>query len=407
MPNLPIPAPERGTFLTRIAAVGGPEEPEQGLSTAQKGLMGAAAVAPFAGLIGQQPIIHDPLQGAEGKAFRSMKHLGQQARVGDVILTSKPTGSMFKNFITPAGNSQFYHAQPVTSVQDGMGYTQSAGDLVGQKLKPTEALDYAHNIPDYFKDPDTMYDSAVLLRPKQPLTPSQLKVLQRDYGQRVQRPYDNKKALGTFFRDLFVPKIDAIANTRPDVVCEGNVCSTMPAMSYHKATGRRVVPGKPAQDTFPTDFLRSNEFDMVGHHISPEVRAVENKFLRKAGPLAMRAGLGAAGAGAAYAATENPETVAAVPGAVLANRYMDSINSVPKTPDEWTNIPRFDEMFGEMQGGKFQSPEAKAARGRFLTRRIPGILAGGALGYGAAHLAHKGIDHLRGKSEKKPKHTSK
>jgi hypothetical protein len=388
---------------------------EQGqLSGLQMGAMGVAAASPFAGLIGEKPIIHDPLQGAQGKKFRDVEALGRAARPGDVLMTSKPGGSMFKNFIMPAGRSQFYHAQPVTGRAHGEGYTFSAGDMAGNADSAAEALKFDHRIPDYMADADTFYPDVALLRPKTPLTKEQLQTLRTDYAERAMRPYDNEKALGTFFRDLFVPKVDALKNLRPETVCEGNVCSTMPAQAFHTATGRSVVPGKPAQDVFPTDFMRSPEFELVGSHVTPETAALEKSFARKAAPWALRAGLGAAAAAGTYAASEDPwgaAQVAAVPaGMVAAHKGIEDImgsgagrlqKMLPQklqeslsTPQAWEHMPTHIDAHSALQGKGLRDAANRTVLSRFLTRRMPALAAGGALAYGGVKALEHGYDAL-------------
>lgn len=362
------------------------------LSGLQMGAMGAAAASPFAGLIGEKPIIHDPLQGAEGQQFKRMRDVSRAAQPGDVLLTSKSKGSLFKNFITPAGQSQFYHAQPVTGRQDGVGYTMSAGDLYDQGISPSKAKNFDTPIHDYMKNDATSYSDAVLLRPKTPLTKEQLKALQTSYGQRVVRPYDNTKALSTFARDLFVPKLDALTKGRAETVCEGNVCSTMPAMAYNEATGKRVIPGKASQDVFPTDFLRSDQFKLVGSHVTPETAALERSALRKASPWLLRGGIGAGLAGGTYAASEDPALVAGGAGAYGANKAIDAAftNEIPEAARKllpvsaYEQFPTLWEAGDAAMTGGLRNPETREILKRFSTRRLPVLAAGGALAYGGA-----------------------
>lgn len=385
------------TFLHRIAAAKGSEQESTGLSKAQMGAMGVAAAAPFAGLIGEKPIIHDPLQGAEGKTFKSLEQLQRQAQPGDVLLTSKPKGSLFKNFIMPAGRSQFYHAQPVTGRQDGIGYTLSAGDLYDTNTPASKALNYDYPIADYMRDPDTQYSDALLLRPKQKLTPEQLKTLRAEYGKRSTTYYDNPKAAETFLRDLFIPKHEMFNLGRPETICEGNVCSTMPSQAFHKATGKSVVPGKRAQDVFPTDFLRSDQFELVGGHITPETRALEGSAMRKAAPWLLRGGIGAGLAGGTYAVSEDPALGAGIAGAVGTEHLLDKLVASEKG-SKYLNegaFPTFWEAGNEVMGGGLKTPEGRGLLRRFLTQRIPALAAGGALAYGGAKALGAGYDALK------------
>lgn len=389
------------SFLHRIAAARPGQDDDAGLSRAQMGAMGVAAAAPFAGLIGEQPIIHDPLQGAQGKTFKNLEAVERAARPGDVLLMSKSKGSLFKDFITPAGRSQFYHAQPVTGRAEGKGYTLSAGDLHGQGLKAREALDHDYSITDYMRDPDAPYHDVVLLRPKQKLTPEQLEALREDYGKRVIRPYDDRKAADTFLRDLFIPKLDVFNAGRPETVCQGNVCSTLPAQSFHTATGNSVIPGKRAQDVFPTDFLRSDQFEMIGSHVTPETRALEQSVFRKASPWLMRGGIGATLAAGTYGVSEDPALGAGLLGAAATDFYLDNMlknkNLDPRIKEyvNAKNFPTFWDAGTDIMEGGLKTPAGKARLGRFMTRRIPALAAGGALAYGGAKALGAGYDALR------------
>jgi hypothetical protein len=237
-----------------------------------------------------------------------------------------------------------------------------------------------------------------------------MKVLRTDYAERAMR-LRQRKAVGTFFRDIFTPKIGAIKNMRPETICEGNVCSTMPAQSFHKATGRSVVPGKPAQDVFPTDFLRSDAFDMVGSHTTKEVQAIEKGLARRMGPWALRGGMGAAMAGGTYAASEDPRGAAEVacgarrragseqrdrrphglgqrsPAEVPAQTAQED----PRVPAAWEQMPTFVEGLSALkEEGGLRNADNRKIFGRFMTRRMPAVAAGSALAYGGV----KGLEHL-------------
>lgn len=378
------------TFLTRIAAARTPEQ--EGPSDLLLGTMGVAAASPFAGMIGQKPIIHDPLQGAVGEEFKDLKALQRKAQVGDVLLTSKPKGSVFKHFITPTGDSQFYHAQPVIGQFVGGGSTASAGDFHADvmegrtKFQPRET----EYITRYMNSPATGYDSAVLLRPKRKYTPAQKKQFQREALDRVGREYDNEKAVGSWFHDMFVPKWDFLSKHRKDVVCEGNVCSTLPAMAHHEVTGQRVVPYKASQDTFPTDFLRSQEYELVGSHVSPEVRRIESSLGRKIGPYAMRAGIGAGLAGGVYGASENPDMAGAVGGALGANALTNL--AVAKGGIDFDKLPGLTDLFITNMGKDFDPATKRNLWKNFFTRRVPLVALGGAAGAGVVHAARNALN---------------
>lgn len=385
------------------------EQPDATIGTRlQQGAVGAAALSPFAGLIGRQKMRHDPLQGAQGVEYKDLRSLSRAAQTGDVLLTSKPSGSLFKSVITPAGGSQFYHAQPVTGTMDGHGYTLSAGDLAGQDIKPSQAKHWDTRIDKYFKQPSVQYSDAVLLRPKTPMTKEQIKALQTEYGKRVVRDYDNTKALSTFARELFVPKLDSLARLRPETVCEGNVCSTLPAMAHQEATGKRVVPGKASQDIFPTDFLRSSEYELVGSHVTPETRALEGTLRRKLAPWLLRAGLGTALGAGTYAATEDPSILAAAGGAYAGNKLLDTAftsetlrDKLPERVlkhlpvDAYDKYPTLWEAAETALSTERNTPSGRALMSNLLKRRLPAIALAGGMGYGAGKLLEKGVEAAR------------
>lgn len=407
---MPISPPSQSSFLYRIAAARPPRDEDTGMSKARMGAIGVAAASPFLGLLGERPIINDPLKGAKGQDFATIEDLQQHAQPGDVLLMGKDKGSKFKTYITPSGGSEFYHAQPVTSVRNGIGRTLSAGDLhesvdeAGVPLNRDTWGDWDFTIKDYVDSSETGYKDVALLRPKQPLTEEQLAVLRREHGDRVLREYDSNKALSTFFRNTFVPKWDWLNKNRPETICEGNVCSTMPAQAYYEATGRSIVPGKRAQDVFPTDFMRTNEFELVGSHISPETRAAHSKLSRKMAPWLLRGGLGAGLAGATYGVTESPETAAGILGAAAAENELYKLTFNNKVP--WINsttVPTYWGLGDTIASGGLSTPEGRALVGKVLTRRVPVALAGGALAYGGARAAHAGYDRLKARLEARSK----
>ncbi len=382
-------------FLTRIAAANLPEDGVSAGDVAQGAAVGVAAASPFGGLIGRKKILHDPLQGAEGKNFRTLSELSRQARPGDVLVTSKPAGSLFKRFIDPIGGSQFYHAQPVVSRKNGAGQTLSAGDLSDwQYANPKDALHDAHSIPYSLNNAVNQYPDAVLLRPKTPFTREQLEQLKTSYGERAVRDYDNTQAMKTGLRELFVPKLDFLTKKRPEVQCEGNVCSTLPSMAHYEATGRRVIPGKASQDVFPTDFLRSQEYELVGSRVTPETAALQSKLRRRLAPWLLRGGLGAGLAATTYAATENPEPTAALLG---AGAGVYAAGQRAKLPVDVPTLRDIADGFagnflGEGPATALRDPETRKELRAYLRRQGPRLAAGGLLG---ASLGYAGIRSAR------------
>ena len=377
--------------------------------------MGAAAAAPFAGMIGQQPIIHDPLRGAKGKKFRTLTQLSHQAQAGDVMVLSKPTGSLFKRFITPQSGSEFYHAQPVVGKRGKDALTTDVGYITSKKTDLKSMMSRAQRVSelDLYNYPDV-----VLLRPKKPLTPAQQKVFQQQSLGRshMEQGYDPQRAAGSFIRDTFMPKIKGITGTgaqqatgyldtfqsadshmnplgKPTegLMCSGNTCATVPAQAMEAATSRGVVPGKSAQNVYPTDFLRSNEYELVGSHIKSKYH---NQTLVRAAPYLLRGGLGIAGAGAAYGVSEKPEAAGAVAGALGTSMLASKINRAysPSLTAAHLRLPHIGDTFVPgIIGTPFTSKQVLA---RWAARRVPILAAGGAAGwYGTKkireHLADK------------------
>ncbi len=396
--------------MIRVAAAQAPEEDH----TVRNVAMGVAAASPFGGLIGRKPIIHDPLQGAVGENYASYSDLAKAGKPGDILLMSKAKGSVFKNVIDPGGGSQFYHAQPVVGRKRGRGTTYSAGDQADISWKTEAAADpkwrgrdYASRIDDYVKGPVYNYSDGVLLRPKKPMSKGTQAKYLNALDARVPRDYDGVQGFKAWMRDMFIPKIKGISDRRPDTICEGNVCSTMPAMAYHEATGRRVVPNVAAQDTMPVDYLRAQDYELVGSYVTPETRALQNKWTRKVAPLALRAGIGAGLAGSIYAGTEDPALIAGVAGAAYARPTLDMTMSrggwgYENMPAKWRDAldrngiyQQFPTAWEAADSVLTKAPAAKGTMGKYLTRSLPLTVGTGALAYGAAKGLQNGVAAAR------------
>ena len=368
-------APPNETFQVKQGAKEDKEE-----SKKHKLLAPAVAGAlPMVGAIGEQPIIHDPLAGAKGQSFRNYEELSRAARPGDVMVLSKPKGSFFKNIITPAGGSEFYHAQPVYGRRGGHGITADTGWLEGNTEK-----ELRRRSRTVMRDlPDQGYGDAVLLRPKKPLTSSQSRIYNRESMQRSAESYSIPKAVESYAKELFMPKLGPLTGGGKQVgeICEGNICSTVPSQAFHSATGRNVVPGKRAQDVFPSDFLRSKEYELVGSKLDPN-KARMNPALRKAMPYITRGGVGLGLAGATYESKEHPELAGAVAGATgagLAGTAMS--HALSKTPEKAVEaLPGLTEL-GSTVMHEIPKKQVKQIYQRYLTRRVPLMAAGGAAGY--------------------------
>jgi hypothetical protein len=350
--------------------------------------VGTAAASPFAGLIGQKKIIHDPLQGAQGQRFRSMKELQAAAKPGDVLMTTKPKGSLWKNFIAPFSGSEFYHAQPVVGRRAGQGTTATAGEFnpsVFEKFKPKDII--REDVDEIAKAMRGEYPDVALLRPKNLSAAARKEVAERSMGRAVKN-YDTVQAIKGWLKDVFVPKIPGLEKLGPQTICEGNVCSTVSSQALHDVTGRSVVPGKAAKDIMPPDFLRSSEYELVGSKVDPS-RYRMSPALRKAAPYLTRGAIGLGLGGLAYGATEEPELIGAGAGAYGAGKGMEKYLA-KRLGDKrvWKEFPLpFDTLEAMMDPSRKNRWQKLR---RFGGRRLPVVAAGGLLGYGAA----KGLKHL-------------
>lgn len=384
LPAAEAPAPQEGSNLARNVAVG------------------SLAAAPFAGMIGQKSLKHDPTLGhAAGQRYKDLEELSRNARPGDVLALGKPEGGFFKHMIAPVAGSDFYHVQPVfgQETHNGItrGLTSNTGALSDYDLPHKKRIrNMQEDAPWVGGDLEKhKYHDVVLMRPKQKLTPAQQKVFNEQAMIRSAQPYDTTKAVSNWLKDLLVPKIKGVTDRGQQLAgeCEGNICSTVTSQPFHQATGKSVVPGKAAQDVMPADFLRSDEFEPVGHHLSRKTKGMlRNPYQRafqKAKPVLTRAGIGATLAGGAYATSEDPALGGAVVGAgaagltghMLARHHLGerAAQALPSPNDLAASF---------MVGGS--GADAKALRTHLGTRTVPLYAAGALAGYGGV----KGLQHL-------------
>jgi len=437
-----------------------PEEAGIGLSGAAAAGAGAA---PFLGMIGQKKIRHDPLMGAQGQQFKTMRELSEAAQAGDIVLTAKPRGSIWRNFQLPASGSEWYHAQgvigqrpsiagsemaieellefiPKAMLEDTLGMSiEDLDELSSKKRKkalagleealaketgltleaaetgmgrrqvnnlmdkssPMEvALEHGGPVPITKHMAGRDYKDVMLLRPKTPMTPEQLKIFQRQMMERGTQAYSNPKALELYLKDMFVPKIEGMQHLMgsQEINCKGNVCSTMPAQSMHEASGLKVVPGKRPQDIAPADYLRSDKFELVGSRMDPKKFRM-SPGMRKAVPYLYRGGIGATLAAGTYGAMEEPELMAGAAGA--AGAYSAGKKHAPKLAPMLgvaknkipLMFPDFKTGFGIV--GAMANPQMRATVKAkdfipMLKGGVPAVIGGGALAYGGA----KGLTHL-------------
>jgi len=336
-------------------------------------------MAPFLGAIGQQSVKHDPLLNESIQRHKTLAELARRARTGDVLVTSKPSGSFWKSFIRPLTGSEFYHVQPVVGRRGGQGTTTSAGSF----SDPSYAQDTRQQLRQQSsKIPAEMkhlgYEDAVLLRPNKKLTPEQKRVFIKDMMGRAQAPYNTGNAVKTWLHDLFVPKLESLQKGKDLPVCEGGVCSSAPAMAYNKA-GIQVAKGKAQRNAFPGDFLRSDALRPVGAVVkSPYSKAVA---LRKATPWLARGAVGAGLAGGIYATSEDPALLGAVPGVVAGSALGGKLEQVlrgKKAPVQSIHGGLIATLMEARKGAR------RRLLHRALTGRIPGALLGGGLAYGAS-----------------------
>lgn len=368
------------------------EETDKPLTGLQATAMGAAGASPFLGLIGEKPMIHDPVFGAKGTQFKSMKDLSAAAQPGDVLLTTKKK-SPFKRFISPISGSEWYHAQPIVDRRRGHGTTISAGELDISGVKnPEKARGLIQELlestdPAHREMARHGYEDVVLVRPKG-LNKGQTDKFVRQSLLRSGKEYDMGHALKAWARDIFVPKVEALAGGA-QTVCEGNVCSTVPSQALHEATGKRVIPGKPAQYTMPQDFLRSDQYELVGSRLKNR-KELGGTALRLM-PYASRAAIGAGLAGATYAATENPEYTGILPGAAAGSALGTHVykqfrpNAKPYTP---ASNPSLSEALSTLFFD--QEIPRQVVHKNFLKRRLPWLVGGGiAGGLATSYLTNK------------------
>ena len=300
---------------------------------------GVGAAAPFAGLIGQKPVIHDPLQNPNIKRYRSRSALERVVQPGDLLVMGHSGQTGWKTpqllsgtewyhggavpgtklHVTPRGNAN----EVPTILQDSQTLGESANRLTTKSMQEAAAageMDILHDELPRFSEGAKAYENVTVLRPKTPLTPEQLETFRNNIVQRSMRPYDDAQAVKNWFRDIFVPKVKALRG-RHATQCQGNICATLPAQAHHEAGGKPLLSGVHAQHVTPADFLRSPELQPVGAYVSKDL--AENalkpstlKAIKWGGRAGMGLGLGAA----AYGTTKDP-TLAAVPIGAVALPY--------------------------------------------------------------------------------------
>ena len=236
----------------------------------------AAGASPFLGMIGQQPLVHDPYLNKDIPRM-SFREVAEAARPGDSILTSTDGLSPWKTPQSVSTGSGMYHVEPVVGQRDGLGLV----------IKPGEELQGAagtnEEIRAQLRDIETRMNqgkakNVLLMRPKD-INSAQASAIAEDALTRARGPYHDARAVKAYLKDIFVPKMErrakgAIPEVTPgEASHHGTVCSTPSSCAYEKVTGNKVVPGQPTIDALPSSYLRSRNFVPIGASLSEGYRA--------------------------------------------------------------------------------------------------------------------------------------
>jgi len=303
-----------------------------GLGLLEAGMV-ASTIAPFMGLIGEEKILHDPHVQKSIMRFTSLESLERHARPGDIVLMSGPRDPT-RPVTTAISGTDWSHAQPVVGVRDGKAVTLSAGRFNRRDVKVKTRADFMKMAPTLAKDMKSWgYTDAVILRPKNKMSNTDLKKFVDEVVDRSRMPWDAKKAVSGVAKDLFIPKrmvsegalkkiegqtmirygniVDPVSGkkVRVPMTCKGNTCSGLSAQAARIAGGGAILGSKLPADILPADFVRSKQYRPVGAVIN------KSKLPVKILPYLTRAGVGTAAAGGIYAAHERPELLAAGVGA--------------------------------------------------------------------------------------------
>jgi len=277
-----------------------------------------AGAAPFAGLIGEKPIIHDPLINPDIRRVQSPEALEALMQPGDIFVAGRESTAPLYSIRKAPRGSEFFHGGAVLS---GNERTGGKPRIVAEndwlrahagKVQdfPTMAEAMAHPDSPVVKD-------MMLLRPTQPYTPEQLQAFEKQLTTRGRMPYDLAASEGNWWRDVLLPKLGITRGRTKPPLCEGNICSTTPSMAFEEATGRELLPNVAAHHMSPADILRSENLKPVAAHLSPEFEAAAmSPAARQALRFGSRGLIGLGLAAGAYGATQDPINLAAPAGAM-------------------------------------------------------------------------------------------
>lgn len=352
--------------------------------TLSQGLAGAAAVSPFLGMIGEKPIIHDPLTNSAIPRAANRNELLSKAQAGDVLITGKNSRSPWKQVISPFTGSELYHAQGVVGPDaKGVARAPSAGEFARPEWKgtaPNDLMPHTRSLDSATKS----YTDMVLMRPKKPMSPEQIEALQSNMLERSTHKYDTGNAVKAWFNDIFVPKIKGREAAKNNVICEGNMCSTLPSQALKEVMDTNVVPGKPAKYTMPADFMRSDQFEPVTSVINTPYKS---RIPAGAKRILARSALGAGLAGATYATAETPE-LAAIPAGALVGSRLGARNRPTNLPVD-ANLINFAESFVSPE--HYSPSQLRALRRQYMRRGLLPMALGAAGGTAVA----AGLNQLR------------
>jgi hypothetical protein len=117
--------------------------------------------------------------------------------------------------------------------------------------------------------------------------------------------YDEQMAIKSWAKDTLLPKLTSKERsyTAEELnklkKCKGGICSTMPALMSNKTVG-----GKHALSVTPEDYLKSENYKVVGRIGKESPLSLKHKIILNAPKFALRAGIGLGAASAVYAGTK-------------------------------------------------------------------------------------------------------
>jgi hypothetical protein len=367
------------------------EKKERGMGLLGGGaaLTGIAA-SPFLGMIGEDKITKDPYRNPNIRKYTGLE-LEQMSRPGDVVVTAQPNWGKghYKATQALSTGSDFYHAEPVYNKKRGRRTSITVGQFTdpywntpGEPRTPRDMESHLSPFAEKFKDEDM-----VLLRPKEGLTPKQIRDYQKNMVTRSRGRYDSSKNVGNYLRDLFVPKIKG----KSTPTCKGDVCATFPAQAMAEAKGKRIHPHKKPAQTMPADLLRSQSiYDAVGATDKYKPLFKNPNLVRAL----TRGGLGLGMAGTAYGAYQEPEIATGAIGAVAAPMLAEQARikwlkrQHPDAPiqdivsNARADVPRLLDLVDNI--GAPDAAHISRLRKNFMRRTVPIALLGGLGTYGLA-----------------------